>query len=75
MDLNEVEHILITKLHCDRIHDYDVKDDYISWLGLFDDIIPYLQSFLSNEWEIIERRRNPDNGFCRYDVKKKIIKV
>lgn len=71
MDLKEVEHILVTKLNCSRVHDYDIKEDYISWLGLFDDMILYLQSFLSDEWEIIEKRRNPSNGFCRYDIKKR----
>lgn len=71
MDLKEIEHILNVKLRCDRIHDYDVKDGYISWLGLFEDMIPYLKHLLSDEWEIIERKRNPYNGFCRYDIKRK----
>jgi hypothetical protein len=41
-------------------------------LGIFEEELPLIQSKLSNEWIITEKRRNPDNNFLRVDIIKAI---
>jgi len=50
------------------LHDYDLKVDHISMLGLFEDTMFYFRSKLSEDWAIIEKRRNPKNDFLRVDI-------
>lgn len=41
-------------------------------LGYFEDFLPYLREAIEENWDIIERRRNPDNNFVRVDIVKNL---
>jgi hypothetical protein len=71
MNINDIRNIL-TRYNFSALHDYDDKSNYISMLGIFEEELPLIQSKLSNEWIITEKRRNPDNNFLRVDIIKAI---
>jgi hypothetical protein len=51
-----------------------INYEHLELLGIYADEVKELKKDLSDEWEIIERRRNPDNDFCRVDIIKRVIK-
>jgi len=67
MIIDEIKSIL-NKLNFSSLHDYNDKGNYISMLGIFEEELPLIQSKLSKEWSIVERRRNPENDFLRVDI-------
>jgi len=67
MTFDEVKKLMV-ELRFSPLHDYDLKEDHISMLGLFEDTMFYLRSKLSNDWVIIEKRRNSENDFLRVDI-------
>jgi len=67
MNIDDIRNIL-TKLNFSSLHDYNDKGDHIEWLGIFEEELPLIQSKLSKEWSIVERRRNPENNFLRVDI-------
>jgi len=71
MNFDDVK-ILLNELRYSPLHDYNLKEDYIEWLGLFEEDMVYLKNRLSIDWEIIEKRRNPENDFLRVDIVKKV---
>jgi len=67
MTFDEVKDLMV-KFNFSPMHDYTLKEDHIEWLGLFEDTMLYLRSKLSDDWAIIEKRRNPENDFLRVDI-------
>ena len=68
MDITELKSLL-GKWKFDDCRDYTDKDDHIEWLGIFEDSLEDLKTFIpSDEWTITERSRNPDNDFLRVDI-------
>lgn len=68
MDITELKNLL-SKWRFDACHDYTDKNDHIEWLGIFEDTLADLKTFIpSDEWIITERRRNPSNDFLRVDI-------
>jgi hypothetical protein len=67
MTFDEVKQLMI-EYRFSSLHDYDLKEDHIEWLGLFEDTMIELRSRLSDDWVIIEKRRNPKNDFLRVDI-------
>lgn len=67
MDFDEVKELMV-KMNFSPMHDYTLKEDHIEWLGIFEDVMFYLRSKLSDDWVIIEKRRNPENNFLRVDI-------
>ena len=67
MDINELVKVL-QDFNFSPLHDYDFKEDHIERLGLFEDTMEFLKTKLTDEWEIIELKRNPDNDFLRVDI-------
>jgi len=68
MDITELVSLL-TKWNFSSLHDYTNAGDHIEWLGVFEDTLEDLKTFIpSDEWVITERRRNPDNDFLRVDI-------
>jgi len=67
MTFEEVKDLMV-KFNFSPMHDYTLKEDHIEWLGLFEDTMFYLRSKLSDDWIIVEKRRNPENDFLRVDI-------
>lgn len=53
------------------LHDYILKENHISMLGIYDETLECLRTLISDDWQFIEKRRNPENGFLRVDIVKK----
>ncbi|MBP1309199.1 hypothetical protein JOD82_002219 [Paenibacillus sp. 1182] len=71
MTLEEVIAVLEAKpFWFSRIHDYTLKGDHVSMLGLFEESMEYLRTLIGEDWIFVERRRNPDNYFLRIDIVK-----
>jgi len=67
MNFDEVKKLMV-EFRFSPMHDYTLKEDHIEWLGIFEDSMIYLRSKLSDDWVIIEKRRNPENDFLRVDI-------
>lgn len=50
------------------LHDYTVNGDRIEWYGIFEESLELLQTMIPSHWQVIERKRNPSNGFLRVDI-------
>ncbi|WP_206459383.1 hypothetical protein [Anaerovorax sp. IOR16] len=70
MDIKDVVKVL-NEFNFSPLHDYDLKENCIEWLGLFEDTMELLKTKLTDEWEIVERKRNSDNDFLRVDIVRK----
>jgi hypothetical protein len=53
-----------------RMHDYTLKEDHISGLGLYQEDMEHLRTLIPEEWSFVETRRNPDNDFIRINIVK-----
>ncbi|GAB6989451.1 hypothetical protein [Paenibacillus pini] len=72
MDLPKVVEILGGRpFWFSAIHDYTLKDDHISMLGIYEESLEYLRTLISADWVFVEKRRNPENDFLRIDIVKK----
>ena len=49
-------------------HDYEVDADGIKHLGIDEGDLEDLRPRLGREWRVIQKRRNPENGFLRVDI-------
>ncbi|MNK43705.1 hypothetical protein D3C87_624200 [compost metagenome] len=71
MELVEVVKILEARpFWFSQMHDYTLKEDHVSMLGIYEENLEYLRTLISDEWVFVEKRRNPDNDFLRIDIVK-----
>lgn len=72
--LDELERVMRSEFRFDRMHDYDVKDGVVSWLGILRSVISRLQERIGDKWTVVERRCTPhdDDDFCRVDIIPKV---
>lgn len=71
MTFGEVKRVPESKpFYYSPIHDYTLKEDCFSMVGLFEDEMHLLRTKITEDWAIVEKRRNPDNGFLRIDIVK-----
>lgn len=69
--LDELERVLAAEFRFDRLHDYDVSDGKIAWLGIDEADIPKLKWRIGDRWEVRVLRRvehTQDYVFCRVDI-------
>lgn len=67
MTYDQVKAVL-DKMRFSPLHDYNDKETYFESLGIFEEDMIYLREQLSEDWTIVEKRRNPDNDFLRVDI-------
>ncbi|QOS99951.1 hypothetical protein JNUCC42_04125 [Brevibacterium sp. JNUCC-42] len=67
MTYDQVKTVL-DKMRFSPLHDYNDKGTYFEALGIFEEDLESLRQIVSNDWEFVERKRNPDNNFLRIDI-------
>lgn len=65
---------VLDKFNLSSLHDYNDKGDHVEWLGIYEDDMIFLRTLISQDWAIVERRRNPENNFLRVDIVPRLIK-